>query len=584
MTLYSIAKPKLGGGHTYHAADGTLVGLPKYATSKGKLLETFAEAVRLSSHDPESDGVGSAEADSDDWHFISIAKSTRRSGRSIEPVETISDASPQFAVFSPFTESVKPEVHFPDALPEPLGSYCKAASQSYQVDVAMPSCCVLSVLSAIFQRGGYSVRVSPDWQEAVNLFFLITAPPSERKSPVLRDAQKPLTDSMDSWNMKNQESIDWKRKRVEVLRKKVDNGTVAVAKGDKKYTEETLRIAQQELREAEEELMHPLEFLVDDCTPEAMGMALRDNDEAIALLTGEGGSVLANISGRYSSGHANLDLMLKAYTVEPTVIHRVGRQNISLKNPRLTVLLMAQPSLTADFIGNDSFSGRGLCARFLYSFPESQVGKRAFRTEPIPEDVRRNYESLIRELADFVFDWDIDDPTLTLSDEALAELESYHTQVEPDRANMEDILQAWSGKAEGNIVRIAALLYLAQHHGQPGVIDGDTMKSAVKIGWYFTQSAEIAFQAFRETKAEQDARHILRKLLSDGFKQYRKDLSLTKNELFTRLRCSRFPSVESLHQGLKELQERGYIAQEYVRTGGKGRPSPTIFLNPEVFG
>ena len=575
MSLYAIARPKPGGGHTYHAADGTLVGLPKY-TGTNKLIDSMAEAVRISTEDPEADGIGSAEEDSEEWTFTSS-----------KPRRMESDAFPQFAVFSPFPESVSQTVEFPaGALPEPLRGYCEAVARSYQVDIAMSACCVLAILSAILQRGRYRVRVNPDWTEPINLYFLITAQPSERKSPVLRDAQQPLDDSMDAWNARNQELIEWNRKRVEVIRKKLEAGTAAVAKGDRKYTEETLRAAQQDLREAEAEQMNPLEFLVDDCTPEALGIALRDNDEAVALLTGEGGSVLGNISGRYSSGHsANLDLMLKSYSVEPTVIHRVGRQNIRLKKPRVTALIMAQPSLTADFIGNDAFSGRGLCARFLYCFPESQVGSRSFRPESVPTDARKNYEGTVRELADYIFDWDmVEEPVLTLSEGALTELEAYHDKAEPDRANMDDVLQAWSGKAEGAIVRIAGLLYLSQHKGIPGEIDTKTMQAAVKIGWYFTRSAEIAFQQFREPKSAQDGRYILSKLQSDGFQPYRRDLCLTRQELFTRIRCSRFQSVESLYGGLKELQERGYISQVDVRTGGKGRPSPTIFLNPEVFG
>ena len=35
--------------------------------------------------------------------------------------------------------------------------------------------------------------------------------------------------------------------------------------------------------------------------------------------------------------------------------------------------------------------------------------------------------------------------------------------------------------------------------------------------------------------------------------------------------------------GLRELEKRGYVALETVRTGGRGRPATMVHLNPEYF-
>lgn len=494
----------------------------------------------------------------------------------------------EFAPYTPFVDAEAPVVEFPTkALPETFRAYCKAAATSYQVDEAMVGCCVLSVLSAVFQKCGYWVQVSPDWREPTNLYTMITAAPSERKSPVLRDTMTPLTEALDSWNETKAEQIEWQKKKIEVLKKKADNLTTCLSKTNSraKVTAADLQAAQAELREAEKEILTPEQWLCDDTTPEALALVLRDNAEVAALLSGEGGSILGILAGRYSApgSGANIDIFLKGYSVEPTMIHRIGRQTVTLKHPRLTVLLMAQPSLLSDFVSNDSFCGRGLTARFLYCFPKSQVGNRAFRSEPVPEEVRADYENSVKRLVEYALDWEQEDNILTVSREASAILEQYHDSIEPSRPEMSEVMQAWSGKAEGNIVRIAALLYLAKNKGIVGEIDADSMRGAIELGKYFTTMSEYALGFTQDSQARRDAVFLLKRLSGDSFKEYRENGYIKRRDLFAKIRGSRFKNVRALDEGLKELTDAGYIAQVEVTSGKSGRPSPIILFNPEAF-
>lgn len=493
-----------------------------------------------------------------------------------------------FKPFCPFKSSSEPPVvHFPvEALPEPLRSYCKAAAVSYQVDESMVACSILGVLSAVFQRCGYWVQISPDWREPTNLFLMCTAAPSERKSPTLRDAMAPLVDALDSWNEKQEEQIAWQKKKIEILKKKTDNITTRLSKQNSrttKVTMEDLRMAQTELRKAEENLQSTEEWLVDDTTPEALALVLRDNQETAALLSGEGGSILGVLAGRYSApgSSANLDLFLKGYSVEPTVVHRIGRETVALKAPRLTVLLMAQPALLEEFIGNDTFSGRGLCARFLYSFPQSKVGTRSFISKSVPQDIRENYEKTISGLSKYALEWEQKDTALTVSREALSALEEYHNSVESLRPSMSDAMQGWSGKSEGNAVRIAALLFLVKNHGYIGEIDAGTMRGAVQIMRYFETMSQYALGFSQGTKARQDALLLLRRLSGDAFKPYIRRGAIKRRDLFKRLENTRFTSVNDLTPALRELESAGYLVQKDIRTNG--RPSPTIIFNPVAF-
>ena len=577
--LYAVAKPRANSDeHDYFVGDGS-------PARRGNTMVKYS-AYLCSMENPESDGIGLLKDNG--FQFIPLKNATKKAPAKKAETKSGQHLNPaiKFAPFVPFSDVGIPVEQFPvEALPEPFRGYCEAVATSYQVDCAMSACCILSVLSAIFQKCGYWVQVSTDWKEPINLYLMATAAPSERKSPVLRDVLSPLTDAIETWNEQQAETIDWQRKKIEVLKRKQDNISTMLSKGSKKISEEDLRTAQSELREAEKTLLQPQEWIVDDCTPEALALVLRDNEEVAAVLSGEGGSILGILAGRYSApgSGANIDLFLKGFSVEPTVIHRIGRQTVSLKHPRLTVLLMAQPSLLADFVSNDSFSGRGLCARFLYALPRSFVGTREFISKPVSKEIRTAYENTVSELAQYALEWKNLDSILTISPGAAEELQKYHDSVEPTRPEMSDMMQSWSGKLEGVICRIAALLYLAQHGGQVGEIDTETMRCAVRIGKYFATMSEYALGFSGGSKTQRDALSLLKKFQSDDFAPYREAGYITRKELLDKVKCSRFASVESMHDGLKELTDRGYICQITAKNGKVGRPSPIILFNPEAF-
>jgi len=501
------------------------------------------------------------------------------------------DVIGEFELFDPFSEPDKPDIKFPvEALPEPFKGYCVAVAKSYQVDPAMPACCILAVLSAIFQRADFQVDCGGDWREPVNLYLICTAAPSERKSPTLNDCQRPLLEVIDYWNEKNRELIEWNRRKIEILRKKIETATAGIAKDNSRFTEASIKAAQQELREAEDEAVRAQNWLLDDITPEALSVALQSNRETAALLSGEGGAILGNLAGRYSSGAPNLDIVLKGYSVERTANHRIGRQSFCLKRPRLTFMLMAQPYLLDDFIQNDSFGGRGLCARFLYACPSNKVGTRSFDSQPVPDEVRKQYSQNI--FGNFL-SFGTDEPEcreiLTLSAESRDLLKALFDEIEPTRLDMSDALQEWSGKFLGNVVRIAALLFLgAKHRGAGNEIDAEIMSSAIQIGRYFLTQAQYVFAKNVESQSVLDGRYILSKLTSQAFKDefYLPEyhvMGLTRKNLFDRIRCSRFPTVEALQDGLSELERRGYITQTELKNADGGRPSPYIFVRPSLF-
>lgn len=131
-------------------------------------------------------------------------------------------------------------------------------------------------------------------------------------------------------------------------------------------------------------------FIVEDVTPEKLVDLMSENSEKIGLLSAEGGGVFNIMAGRYSSdGKANIEIFLKGFSGDYCAVDRIGREGKVLNEPALTIGLFLQPYVVKDL--PVSFQERGLMPRFLYSFPQSFVGYRKVRTQPIQQAVKKLY-------------------------------------------------------------------------------------------------------------------------------------------------------------------------------------------------
>ena len=167
-----------------------------------------------------------------------------------------------------------------------------------------------------------------------------------------------------------------------------------------------------------------------------------------------------------------------------------------------------------------------MTTRFLYCIPESKVGKRKYRSAPIPEETYRRYERCIRNIL-------ADEPgmqpeVITLSPEADRMLEAFAEEIEPKLVKEYSEIADWVGKLVGNTLRISALLCRAsitrEHDfldvSDPLVVDGETMKKAIKLGRYFLNHAQAAYSVLPEDKTNRDAGIILDMIRDKKLKKF----------------------------------------------------------------
>lgn len=460
-----------------------------------------------------------------------------------------------------------------DALPEEIRNYVAALSESVQTPVDMAGCAVLSVIATAMQ-GKFVIQGKPDWAEPVNIYMTEIAPPSERKSAIQHAVIRPVSDYENQYNLTHAAAVENSRMCRRALEKRQKSIEDAFSKG-KAEQADVDQIARQitEYRE-----LKPLRLFADDITPEKLASVLAENDGRMALLSSEAG-IFDTLAGAYSKS-VNIDVMLKSYSGDQIRVDRIGRESENILHPTLTALLMAQPNVISRVLSNETFRGRGLTARFLYCMPASAVGERRYRSAPVPPDVYAAYE---RQVFNMLEDEYTPKPEIiTLSPEADALLEAFSQELEPKLVRDYAEIADWCGKLVGNTLRIAGLLRRAgcfRSHdfldeAEPLVVDGQTMRNAIRLGRYFLNHAMAIFNVLPENAMFENARRILKMICEKGLTEFNRRTAMRN--------CQTFKKVEDIQPVLDFLEDYGYIAAiEGPPTFGKGRPPmPRYLVNP----
>ena len=254
----------------------------------------------------------------------------------------------------------------------------------------------------------------------------------------------------------------------------------------------------------------PVRYVADDVTPEALISLLADNDGVMSVISSEGG-IFETLQGKYSNT-INIDAFLKAHCGDTLRVDRKGRPPEFIKNPALTVLLTIQPSVLEGLMDNQTFRGRGLNARFLYSLPISNVGRRRFETEPIPEQTKKDYESLCDHLLGIPRTDEA--AIIKLSEEAKLLSAEFANKLEPRLIGDLEMIQDYAAKLHGAVLRIAGILHIIKNSvfAEKDLLPGETMKNAIQIGNYFLEHAKHAFQLMGIDEQTKGAQYVLMQL------------------------------------------------------------------------
>jgi len=279
------------------------------------------------------------------------------------------------------------------------------------------------------------------------------------------------------------------------------------------------------------------------------------------------------LTSRYAaSGKANLGPYLTGWDGGPYFVDRIGRGHHDILRTTLVMALLAQPSVAYDVLRDAAMVGRGLAQRFLWAWPESQVGSRPVDGPPIPANVSEAWADLIGGLAGLAYA--LDDPVMvTLCTEARARFDTWRGQHEPRLGPGGDLaaIAEWGSKLPGQVGRIALVLHVAETGTLSGSVSGTTMASALNIAGYHTAHALYTFGVARTDDATKDASSVLR------WARHLRSDKLTVRELYT----SRDSAPDRARATLQVLCEYGWT-RRLTEPRRSGRPSERYQIHPTV--
>jgi hypothetical protein len=221
-----------------------------------------------------------------------------------------------------------------------------------------------------------------------------------------------------------------------------------------------------------------------------------DTNRHALFMSGEG-QIIDNMMNRYSDVQ-QINPWLKLWGGERLSSDRKGKRPIILDGCTLSMSICCQPAalrkLATDVAGSRDL---GLLSRFMFSVPESLVGRRNQRAFGISPGMEAAWKSTVDSL------WLMPPGVVSLDEDAMSRLWEWAEEIERRMTGDLEQIADWAGKIQkGQVSRLAGVLHLIW--GRSGRISSETMGRAVSICRYSLEHAKAAL-AMSETTKEDDA-------------------------------------------------------------------------------
>lgn len=580
VTALALSGTLLRGGYSVSEAEDFIEAVCKAADDdelEDRIATVAYTAERLKTGEPATGATALADLMGDKvvktiQQWLGLKRSTSPSGGGFEANHSMLWDTPLM-----FGEVETPDIPS-SLLPGVYGQYAAALAASAETPEALSTMAVLGTIAAVCSKL-FTVSPSMGWNEPVNLYILIGLPPANNKSLVLNSSTAPI----DSWENKQRLAMDSAIKQARSKRKNEESTIQSLRARAAKATDPA---RQQEMfnqvnrLEAElTEIPYPPQIYLNDVTAETLATAICEQNGKIAIISDEGG-VMETMSGLYSKGHSNYDVLLKGIDGGRVRLRRKDR-DLDI-NPYLTMLLVVQPQIIRNMSDKKAFQGRGLLERFLYVLPKSRLGYRSLEQIPVPIKLTTAFQQAVIGLLDIkpIVEHGLEYPhKLILSDDANEVWQSFRHEIEIElrpEGKLNTCL-GWGGKIVGFTLRIAGLLHVAEHGDSINTIDSMTMGRAVKMAWLLVEHALTAFGLMRDDESNDDAQAIVQWVIQTKTSPLRRTECLKKFH-------GRFTSKKRLDAALAVLADRNIISPLRHETTTEGKRASMFYdVNPQLF-
>jgi len=475
-------------------------------------------------------------------------------------------------------------------LPSRMREMVLALAKAHAVPVDLPAMVALGAVATLTARG-VSGQPKPDWIAPANLYVAVVAGVGEAKTPVFNALMGPLYALEADYRERRAHDLNLAKATKAAADKAVQRAQDRLAKGQGTIAD----LASAVLAADAVKVPNELRLVTNEPTPEALIQLCDRTGGTVAVVSDEGGEIFQLMSRYVMGNKSNLGVYLKGYDAQAYRSDRVGRDEIIIDRLTLTVALTLQPSVLIEIADDRANRDRGLVGRFLIVQPESHVGYRPSYRPSVPDAVSTNWESLLRDIAGRALDRS-EPVVLSLSPEAERFFNNWfsfvETRLRPDTGDLRYCVD-WANKAQGHVLRLAAVLHVAQGMPDPRLparvqvsglpdttISFNMMYAACTLWEYCAEHAIHLFDQMGARPETQVAKKVLRWLERNAVKDF------SQRDAFQAVKGGIVESVDDLAAGLRVLEQHGYIRPEPTSAhSGPGRnPGPRFAVHPNTGG
>lgn len=282
------------------------------------------------------------------------------------------------------------------ALGNILGDAANAIHEKIQAPQAI---CAQSVLAAatLAVQGHADIELPIGQSRPLSAFFMTIATTGERKSSCDAEALKPVNNKEEMLRAAYQTDLfKWQNKK-----EAWDRGRAEILKRQKKDSSQGYVAAQLDaLGPSPEPPLIPM-LTCPEPTFEGICRYLMTGQPSIGVFSDEGGQFIGghgmNDENRLKTAGAFCNL----WDAKPVKRIRAGDGTVILPGKRVSVHLMAQPSVANVMLSNRMFEDQGLLSRFLFSAPDSTIGTRFSKViSPASALALQAYENRLAQILD----------------------------------------------------------------------------------------------------------------------------------------------------------------------------------------
>jgi hypothetical protein len=375
-------------------------------------------------------------------------------------------------------------------LPPAARAMAEAIARTERTPETLAGCCVLGIVSASI-GAGLEVTSGPSRVTRPNLYIMASAESGSGKSETYRHAAKPFQDFerdvVERWQMETKPKVETEKvileSRIAQLKKDVGRAKDSI---EREAMRGELEKATADLMKAEADCIAP-RLCCEDVTSEKLAVMLAHNQEQLASLSPDAGSIVNNLLGRYSKlDRTDEGIYLKAFSGDYCRVDRQGREPVTLQRPCLAALWLVQPDKLETLLGKAELTDGGLIPRLLICHTRAMPRPIVDGVEGIPADTANNWAMLVGKLIQ-TFRMAGEPFTIEPAHEARQMMKEHHNRIVARRLGELRDVTTYAARWNEQAWRIAVCLHAGLHGEDAGgrMLSADTAASAIALADWF---------------------------------------------------------------------------------------------------